>query len=245
MIKTRFGLRLCISAIAVMSVTHPQRAYSEQTSSPRRLKSNDKQIREFAITSPTPAYPAVSLAKKVTGVVIAEIRTDTKGAPERVEILQSPDPDTGRAVQDAVMRWRFKPMGMGMEGKVAFYFRLEGSRGLVLSPAEMRKRTNPDAKALSRAEEPAAKSITETEFRALSSRLRLLVLDTRDRQTFAEGHETGAVNMPFGEILTRAAAELRVSQPIIIDCRDPPDVCALVAHQLISSGFTDVSILHR
>jgi hypothetical protein len=30
-----------------------------------------------------------------------------------------------------------------------------------------------------------------------------------------------------------------------IDCRDPPDVCAIAAHQLTSSGFSQISILRR
>jgi rhodanese-related sulfurtransferase len=98
---------------------------------------------------------------------------------------------------------------------------------------------------VARADEPPVRSLTRPEYQALSNRVRAVVLDVRDRETFAEGHEQGAVNIPFGEILARAAAELRVSRPVVIDCRDPDDVCAMVAHQLTSSGFSRVSILRR
>lgn len=236
---------VCISGIIPLTGTAALAAAHEQTPRPQRFKANDKQFRELAVTSTAPTYPHTSLTKKVTGVVVAAIRTDPKGASEAVEILQSPDSDTGRAVHDAVMQWVFKPMGMGAEGIVVFYFHIEGSRGVVLSPAEMRKVTNPRVNSVARDEEPPVKLITEAEFRGLSSRSRPVVLDIRDRETFAEGHEKGAVNITFGEILTRALAELRVSSHIVIDCRDAPDVCAMAAHQLSSSGFSQVSILRR
>jgi rhodanese-related sulfurtransferase len=220
-------------------------AAHQQTAQARRIRSNDRQLREFAITSPTPTYPPASLAKKVAGPVVAAIRTDPKGLPEGVQILQAPDTYTGRAVHDALMRWAFRPMVLGMEGIVVFYFRIEGTRGIVLSPSDMREVTNPGAKNVGRADEPPVKSMTDQEFRVLSTQSRPVVLDIRDRETFAEGHENGAVNIPFGEILTRGPAELRASHHIVIDCRDPPDVCALAAHQLTSSGFSEVSTLRR
>jgi rhodanese-related sulfurtransferase len=224
---------------------HALAAAHQQTAQARRIRSNDRQLREFAITSPTPTYPPASLAKKVAGPVVAAIWTDPKGLPEGVQILQAPDTDTGRAVQDALMKWTFRPMVLGMEGLVVFYFHIEGSRGAVLNPTEMREVINPRAKNVARADEPPVKSVTEPQLRSLSARSSLVVLDIRDRETFVEGHEKGAVNIPFGEILTRGPAELRASHHIVIDCRDPPDVCALAAHQLTSSGFSEVFILRR
>ena len=143
------------------------------------------------------------------------------------------------------MRWSFRPMGLGVDGIIVFYFHIEAGSGFVLSPVEMREVTNPGVKNIGRADEAPVKSITEPEFRSLPSGTAAVLLDIRDRTTFAEGHEKDAVNIPFGEILTRGPAELRVSHHIVIDCRDPPDVCAMVAHQLTSSGFNRVTILRR
>jgi len=67
--------------------------------SPRRFKTGDKQLRELAITSPPPEYPRASLAKRVTGVVVAAVLFDEKGAAAAVDIIQSPDAETGRAVR--------------------------------------------------------------------------------------------------------------------------------------------------
>jgi len=70
-------------------------------------------------------------------------------------------------------------------------------------------------------------------------------LDIRDRETFGEGHEKGAVNIPLTELLARGPAELPAARHLVIDCRDAPDFCAIGAHFLTSSGFALVSILRR
>ena len=246
MAATVFALWLAATGIILGTVTHALSATGEQTVRSGRFKANDKQFRELAITSPTPAYPRPSLAKKVAGVVVASIRTNPTGATEAVAILQSPDAETGRAVHDALMQWTFKPqVGIGGEGFLVFYFHMKGRDGVVLSPAEMREVTSPGAKNVKREDEPPAKHITDADFRALSTRSSTLLLDIRDRETFGEGHEKGAVNIPFGEVLTRGPAELPVSRHIVIDCRDPLDYCAMAVHWLASSGFGQVSILRR
>jgi TonB family protein len=214
---------------------------------PVRFKAGDKELRELAIKAPLPIYPPKSLAKKVAGVAVATIRVDAKGTPEAVAVLQSPDAATGRAVHDALMQWIFKPaFGSGSDGILVFYFHIKGRSGVVLSPAEMRALTNPGAKAIAQADEPPLESISETEFRALPTRPGPILLDIRDRQTFAEGHEKGAVNIPLYEVLTRAAAELPRSRHIVIDCREELGLCAIVVHWLRSSGFSgQVSVLRR
>ena len=109
----------------------------------------------------------------------------------------------------------------------------------------MRAVTNPGAKNVKREDEPPVKHITDAEFRALSTQSSTLLLDIRDRETFGEGHEKGAVNIPFEELLLRGPAELPVSRHIVIDCRDPLDFCAMAVHWLASNGFGQVSILRR
>lgn len=240
---------LCVAAPIVIlgTPTHVLSAMDEQTpSSVERFKTGDKQLRELAITSPTPEYPRTSLTKRVTGVAVAAVLFDQKGAAEAVEIVQSPDAETGRAVRDAVMQWKIRPiMGMAARGTLAFYFHLKGRDGVVLSPAEMRELTNPGAKTVKREDEPPVKHITAPEFRTLSTQSSTLLLDIRDRETFDEGHEKGAVNIPFEEVLMRGPAELPASRHIVIDCRDPADVCAMSVHWLVSEGFGHVSILGR
>ncbi len=245
---TRIFPAICIFAGSILcgTVAYALTAAPEQARRAARIHSNDEQLRRFAIASPTPAYPRASLEKKIAGVVVAAIRIDSTGVPEAAEILQSPDADTGRAVRDAIMKWNFRPiMGLAAEGKLVFYFHMNGRRGVVLSPAEMREVINPGVKDVKREDEPSAKLITDREFRGLSTRPGPVLLDIRDRETFAEGHEKGAVNIPLGEILARGPAELPASRHIVIDCRDTPDACAVAAHQLTSSGFKQVSILRR
>jgi TonB family protein len=241
--RTNMTTTLTVTAV-ILGMVAP--VIGEQEMRTRRFKANDKQFREFAITSPTPAYPPASLARKVSGVVVAAIRTTPTGATEAVAILQSPDAETGRAVRDALLQWTFKPqLGIGGEGRVVFYFHLAGGKGVVLSPAEMREVTSPGAKNVKREDEPPAKHITEEDFRALSTNPSTLLLDIRDRETFGEGREKGAVNIPFDELLTRGPAEIPVSRHVVIDCRDPLDYCAMAVHWLASAGVSQLSILRR
>jgi hypothetical protein len=53
------------------------------------------------------------------------------------------------------------------------------------------------------------------------------------------------VNIPFEEVLLRGPAELSVARHIVIDCRDPLDLCAMAVHWLVSDGFGQVSVLRR
>jgi rhodanese-related sulfurtransferase len=78
-----------------------------------------------------------------------------------------------------------------------------------------------------------------------STRQTPLVLDIRGRETFSEGHDQGAVNIPWRELSTRGPAELPASGHIVIDCRDSAQACDIGAHILTSSGFTRVYILSR
>jgi TonB family protein len=241
---TMCALWLVVSIAIPGTLTHAVSATNQRTvESTRRFKTGDKQLREMAITSPAPEYPRTSLTKRVTGVVVAAVLFDEKGATEAVEIVQSPDAETGRAVRDAVMQWRIRPMmGMAGRGTLAFYFHVKGRDGAVLSPEEMRALTNPNVKKVKREDEPPVKHITAAEFQALSTQANTLVLDIRDRETFDDGHEKGAVNIPFEELLMRGPAELPASRHIVIDCRDPLEFCAMSVHWLVSEGFRQVSI---
>jgi TonB family protein len=249
MTKTMCALWLAASVVIPGTSTHALSAMGEQTvPAPRQfISTSDRQLRESAITSPAPEYPRASLAKRVTGVVVAAVLFNDKGANETVDIIQSPDAETGRAVRDAVMQWKIKPMMAGLTAKatLAFYFHMKGRHGVVLNPAEMRAVISPGAKNVKREDEPPVKHITDVEFRALSIQSSTLLLDIRDRETFGEGHEKGAVNIPFEEVLLRGAAELPVARHIVIDCRDPLDLCAMAVHWLVSNGFGQVSILRR
>src|SRR5688572_2373944 len=96
------------------------------------------------------------------------------------------------------------------------YFHTDGPKGVVLSPVEMRAVTNPGAKNVKREDEPPVRHLTDAEFRALAAKSNPLLLDIRDRETFGEGHEKGAVNIPMEELLSRGPAELPVSRHVVI-----------------------------
>jgi TonB family protein len=241
-----FVVWLCASGVTSLTVMHTLPATTIERSLQRgRVRTNDESLRKLAIVSPAPTYPSGSLAKKAAGVVVAAILIDPKGTTQAVEILQSVDAEIGRAVHDALMQWTFRPLEREAEGIVVFYFHIKGQAGVVSSPAEMREVTNPAAKNVKREDETPAKPISEAELRTISTKPGPLLLDIRDRETFAERHEKGALNIPLKELLARGPAEIQASRHVVIDCLDAPDFCSVAAHFLTSSGFKQVSILRR
>jgi len=248
MTKTMCALWLAAGVVIPGTPTHTLSATGEQTvPSPRQfIKTSDKQLREWAITSPPPEYPRTSLAKRVTGVVVAAVLFNEKGTTEAVDIIQSPDAETGSAVRDAVMQWKIKPIMAGLvaNATLAFYFHMKGRDGVVLNPAEMR-----GDQPWREERETRGRAAREADHRSGVSSAVNSVEHTAPRHsrsgTFGEGHEKGAVNIPFEEVLLRGPAELPVARHIVIDCRDPLDLCAMPVHWLVSNGFGQVSILRR
>jgi TonB family protein len=58
---------------------------------------------------PPPEYTYVAKAKKLQGVVIAQVWVATNGAAEKVKIVRTPNPALANAAIRTVHNWRFKP----------------------------------------------------------------------------------------------------------------------------------------
>ena len=58
---------------------------------------------------PVPAYTYVARAKKLSGLVIAEVRVSPAGVAEEIQIVRAPNDDLGNAALHTVRHWRFKP----------------------------------------------------------------------------------------------------------------------------------------
>lgn len=221
------------------------------TSRPQVLKVQDSGLRRQAIMAPTPRYPSTSLAKNVSGVVVATVTLDVLGRQTRgVEILESPDAATGRAVRDAVRQWTFKPLGSpsrvtAITGNIIFYFHLMGGSGMVLSSDELQAIRGIRADAKKPQTLPVVRTIDEAEFRRTTA---AVVLDTRSRAAHLHGHRDGTVNIPLSELATRANAELPRSGLVVIDCfaeQQFTGLCGMAARILTSHGFSELAVLNR
>lgn len=80
----------------------------------------------------------------------------------------------------------------------------------------------------------------------LESAIGSQLVDTRDRVQFAKEHSPAAVNIPDDELEVRAAAELRQSLAVFIDCRyaDPAE-CRLAGLRLGRQGFSTITSVLR
>jgi TonB family protein len=58
---------------------------------------------------PAPEYTYVARAKKLEGMVIAQVLVNADGAAENVKIIRTPNPALANAAVHTVRSWRFKP----------------------------------------------------------------------------------------------------------------------------------------
>jgi TonB family protein len=210
---------------------------------------------KMADYSPAPTYPADSLAARIEGVVVTEVLVGPDGRMKSVDVLQAPEAAMARAVRDALMQWTFKntlrsPGGSPtiIHTKLMFYFLIDAGRGVVLTAQEMKRRRQLAADAALRPKVPASYPIISVADWARVSRgsPAPVLLDVRNRRTFAAGHVNNAVNIPENELSARAAAELSRTRPLVVDCpRDVADLCAYAVRILQREGFTNVSVLKR
>lgn len=70
-----------------------------------------------------------------------------------------------------------------------------------------------------------------------------VLLHIRERDAFAAGARSRAINIPFDEVEVRAGAELPRTSRIIVDCsQEETSKCRFAGEELASRGFTQVSI---
>jgi TonB family protein len=250
-VNTNTSLRLSSVSMVVLGVAVAVYAQSltippgVDTSKPGIM--NDQQFRGIAITAPTPTYPATSLGKGVTGVVVAAILLDRNGHLQSVNVLQTPDDAIGQSVHDALTRWTFRPIGVPMKGKMFFYFTVKKGSGSVASPEEMNPAITQDHRGASNQGDDAVNEIKEAQLELMRKTGKVTVLDIRDRSAYERGHRDGAVNIPIDEVPQRASIELPNHLPLVVDC-DPeqPAIKCRVAAQILSYlGFDKVSVLAR
>jgi TonB family protein len=58
---------------------------------------------------PPPAYTYIARAKKLSGVVIAQVLVSVAGSADNIKIVRAPDPALAKAALRTVRTWRFKP----------------------------------------------------------------------------------------------------------------------------------------
>jgi TonB family protein len=215
----------------------------------RTVKMAESSIRRVARHKTMPTYPPPSLSQKHSGVAVAAIATDENGRVSTVSLLQAPDDAIGEAVRTALLQWEIDPVTVsgrterfGVQGKVTFYFRLDGPRGRVFNPDEIPGGPKPEPASGPPSSGPGARppaagtpavsrsapettthddsdmEIGEEEFARLAASTTVVVLDVRERDEFARRHSPGAINIPRNELAIRAYIELDRNQPVVVDC---------------------------
>ncbi len=85
--------------------------------------------------------------------------------------------------------------------------------------------------------------LTPRELTQAINRDEAVVLDIRDKEAFARGHITGAMNIPSAEIEQNLAKLNKLKQKKIVVVCQAGRSCMAVSNTLSKSGFVDVTIL--
>lgn len=202
-------------------------------------------IEALASQKPFPGYPARSLENGAAGVAVASILIGSDGRMERVDVLDAPDADIGRAVRDALGRWMLPqhlfegdPRGpFKVSATMVFYFLIEAGEARVVSGPALAA-----AGADDRAEAGELRRIDKAEFEALLETGDAVVVDPRERELYARDHREGAINIPVGELGSRAAVELPAARVVIVDCHRSSGSMCDVAGRMLRRAGSDVAV---
>jgi len=212
--------------------------------------SSEKGFREQVRRSEKPVYPRGPLEESIGGVVVAEVEVSSDGSPKRVDILEAPDPRIAESVSAALARWEFsllefegKETPRRPQGRLTFYF-VPGDGGQVLNPEEMLAAQNVSDRGDVSPENVSITKIDEKGLARLLSTDDPLIVDIRDRRQYQLGHRDGAINIPFGELPSRARVELPPSRLIVVECASvPSNWCQGIGWQLADQGFSRLALL--
>ncbi|HET6862102.1 MAG TPA: energy transducer TonB [Pyrinomonadaceae bacterium] len=101
----------------------------------------ERTLRKWAKITVMPVFPTESKNRKSQGVAVAEVQIDELGNVSKVEVLEAPDPPIAKALIVAIKQWKFEPgkddsdgKPIRMQGKLTFYFVIEGQTAQVKNP---------------------------------------------------------------------------------------------------------------
>ena len=107
------------------------------------LRQGETGLRAAALNVVHPKYPAQLTQSPAMGVAVAQLRIAPSGIPSSVEILESPHPWISRAMEDALLAWRFPVvrvpgsfLAARVRGKITYYFSIQEGIGVVRTPDE-------------------------------------------------------------------------------------------------------------
>ena len=98
-------------------------------------------LRKRAVKVVMPVYHARAIKLRAKGVAVGEVQINERGEVTSVNVLDAPDESIEKALADALKQWKFQPLtdngvAFNVEGKLTFYFVIEGSKFLVKNPRQ-------------------------------------------------------------------------------------------------------------
>lgn len=115
----RFSVFFLVSTIAASAQVSP-------------LEGSPGFVRQQALKSPMPVYPAASIRDSHHGVAVVELLISSSGTTYDIKVLQSPDKAIAESVIVALKSWKFHPFmsdgrSVVVKSRFVFYFVLDGA----------------------------------------------------------------------------------------------------------------------
>ncbi len=214
-------------------------------SEPPLTTTSQAAIEALASHKPFPDYPARSVENGSAGVAVASILIGADGRMERVDVLEAPDADIGKAMLDALGRWALPPHlntdhprgPFKVSATMVFYFLIEAGEARVMSGPAMAEARGADHSSAGK-----LRRIGEAEFDALLESGDAVVIDPREREFYALGHRDGTINIPVDELPLRAIVELPAARVVVIDCYRGSESMCEMAGRLLRRVRSDVAV---
>jgi TonB family protein len=131
--------RIVIAWLALLPALAPSTGLHSQGVRTRKI--SESGLRRLANRVVLPEFPRDAIRARKTGVAVAVLDIDERGAVIKIETLEAPSPSIGAALSRALLQWSFTPpvsegVPMKMHGKLTFYFLFQHGKPVVLSPDE-------------------------------------------------------------------------------------------------------------
>jgi TonB family protein len=114
-----------IASLLIASL--PRQAHADEL----LVRVGEDGIRKSAIYTVLPAYPKEAQKNRRQGVVVMEVKYNSKGLVTAVTVIEAPAPSIEKAAIEAVRQWKFQPSKtlkgdpVSVRGKLTFYFVLD------------------------------------------------------------------------------------------------------------------------
>ena len=185
---------------------------------------------------------AAKLATK-QGPIIMEVTIAADGNVRKVDVVEAADELAAADLARLIGSWSFASTRGSTRGTLTFVLRPRVANNAEFEVIIPARAVGPTMAAAGWSLPQSASVVDVDEVDV--SRLDSVVIDVRRRELFAQGHRSGAINLPLAS-LTPESASLVSGRTVLLDCSYPePRNCRLASWVISRAGAKTITIIVR